>query len=312
MMVCVRTVSLLGCLLGGTPNVASFDLFLVIGIGALITPRYRNYTINSNKPIVSVDYFIQFFHVENSVPPVLNTLKNTGDAKNSMSEETSPLTRLMQTEGFKPFSGPDAFRVLSKAKARLNMEKVEMDDILKAVSSLGFILETETALIYALQDQICTRCGWCCTENTSLRASKDELKRIAEHKKRSYKKLKKSIRARPNKDGTMRVTRHPCPFYEDGCSVYPVRPGVCRSFPTNMILSSLAGDGSYPDKCEISDDLLAELVIKRALEEKMSRENPELMRSIAKKKRDEMSRLSQMPQAQRLQHLISRYRSSLR
>ena len=249
---------------------------------------------------------------EPSPPGPSTPLKTMGDARKSMSEETSPLTRLMQTEGFKPFSGPDAFRVLSKAKARLNLEKVEIDDILKAVSSLGFILETEMALIYALQDQICTRCGWCCTENTSLRASKDELKRIAEHKKRSYKKLKKRIRARPNKDGTMRVTRHPCPFYEDGCSVYAVRPGVCRSYPTNMILSSLAGDGPYPDKCEISDDLLAEIVIKRALEEKMSRENPELMRSMAEKKRDEMNRLSQMTQAQRLQHLVSRYRSSLR
>ena len=218
----------------------------------------------------------------------------------------------MQTEGFKPFSGPDAFRVLAKAKERLNLEKMEMDDILKAVSSLGFLVETEIALIYALQDQICTRCGWCCTENTPLRAPKDELKRIAGYKKSSYKKLKKRIRARPNKDGTMRVMRHPCPFYADGCSVYQVRPGVCRSYPTNMILSSLSGDGSYPAKCEISDDLLAEIVIKRALEEKMSRENPELMKEIAEKKREELSRLSQMTQGQRFQHLVSRHRARLK
>ena len=215
---------------------------------------------------------------------------------------------LMQAEGFKPFSGPDAFRVLAKAKERFNMEKMEMDDILKAVSSLGFLMETEIALIYVLQDQICSRCGWCCTENTSLRASKDELKRIVAYKKSSYKKLKKRIKARPNKDGTMRVTRHPCPFYQDGCSVYSIRPGMCRSYPVNMILSSLAGDGPYPSKCEISDDLMAELVIKRALEEKMSRENPELMKELAEKKRDEMSRLSQMTQAQRFQHLVSRHR----
>lgn len=229
-----------------------------------------------------------------------------------MSEETSPLTRLMQTEGFKPFSGPDAFRVLSKAKERLNLDKMEMDDILNAVSSLGFLMETEIALIYALQDQICTRCGWCCTENTPLNAPKDELKRIAAFKKSSYKKLKKRIRARPNRDGTMRLTRHPCPFHGDGCSVYPVRPGVCRSYPTNMILASLAGNGPYPDKCEISDDLLAELVIKRALEEKMARETPELMKEIADKKREEMSRLSQMTQAQRFQHLVSRHRARLK
>jgi Fe-S-cluster containining protein len=229
-----------------------------------------------------------------------------------MSEETSPLTRLMQTEGFKPFSGPDAFRVLNKAKERLNLEKMEMDDILKAVSSLGFLMETEIALIYALQEQICTRCGWCCTENTPFNAPKDELKRIADFKKSSYKKLKKRIRARPNRDGTMRVTRRPCPFYGDDCSVYQVRPGVCRSFPTNMILSSLAGNGRYPDKCEISDKLMAELVIKRALEEKMSRDTPELMAEIADKKREEMGRLSQMPQAERFRFLVSRHRERLR
>jgi len=210
----------------------------------------------------------------------------------------------MQAEGFKPFSGPDAFRVLAKAKERLNLEKMEMDDILKAVSSLGSLMETEIALIYALQDQICTRCGWCCTENTALRASKDELKNIAAFKKR--------IKARPRKDRTLRVTRHPCPFYEDGCSVYQIRPGVCRSYPTSMILSALAGDGPYPDKCEISDDLLAELVIKRALEEKMSRENPELIKELADKKRDEMSRLSQMTQAQRFQYLVKHHRDRLK
>lgn len=229
-----------------------------------------------------------------------------------MSEETSPLTRLMQAEGFKPFSGPDAFRVLAKAKERLNLEKMEMDDILKAVSSLGSLMETEIALIYALQDQICTRCGWCCTENTSLRVSKDELKNIAAFKKSSYKKLKKRIRARPRKDRTLRVTRHPCPFYEDGCSVYQIRPGVCRSYPTSKILSALAGGGPYPDKCEISDDLLAELVIKRALEEKMSRENPELIKELTDKKRDEMGRLSQMTQAQRFQYLVKHHRDRLK
>lgn len=230
-----------------------------------------------------------------------------------MSEASSPLMRLMQTEGFKPFSGPHAFRVLEKAKSRLDLDKVEMNDLLLAVSSLGLLLETEMALIYALQDQICTRCGNCCTENTSLRAQKQELKQIAEFKSISYKKLKKKIKARPRKDGSMRVTRRPCPFYENGCSVYHIRPGVCRSYPTNKLLAALAGGyNQYPENCEIADDLLAELVIKRALEEKMYRENPELMKDIAEKKRDELNRLSGMNQTQRLQFLVNRYQKTLR
>ena len=222
------------------------------------------------------------------------------------------MMRLMQTEGFKPFSGPHAFRVLEKAKARLNLEKVDMNDLLLAVSSLGLLLETEMALIYALQDQICTKCGKCCTENTSLRAQKQELKRIAEVKSISYKKLKKKVKARPKKNGTLTVSRRPCPFYEDGCSVYDVRPGVCRAYPTNKLLSALGGGyNEYPVKCEIADDLLAELVIKRALEEKMFRENPKVMKDIADKKRDEMSKLAGMNQTQRLQFLVNRYQKNL-
>lgn len=223
------------------------------------------------------------------------------------------MMKLMQTEGFKPFSGPHAFRVLEKAKSRLNLEKVEMNDLLKAVSSLGLLLETEMALIYALQDQICTRCGNCCTENTSLKAQKLELKQIAERKGSSYKKLKKKIKARPRKDGTMRVSRRPCPFYEDGCSVYDIRPGVCRAYPTNKLLAALGGGyNQYPVNCEISDDLLAEIVIKRALEEKMFRENPELMASLAEKKRDEIGKMSGMNQTQRLQFLVNRYQKNLK
>ena len=229
-----------------------------------------------------------------------------------MSEEPSPLMKLMQTEGFKPFSGPHAFRVLEHAKARLNLEKVEMNDLLKAVSSLGLLLETEMALIYALQDQICTRCGNCCTENRSLKTQKLELKSIAEFKNTSYKKLKKKIKARPLNDGTMRVSRRPCPFYDDGCSVYKVRPGVCRAYPTNDLLAALGGTGPYPESCEISDDLLAEIVIKRALEEKMFRENPELMASLVEKKRGELGKMSGMDQTQRLQYLVKRYQKNLK
>ena len=229
-----------------------------------------------------------------------------------MSEASSPLMRLMQNEGFKPFSGPHAFRVLEKAKARLNLDKVEMNDLLLAVSSLGLLLETEMALIYSLQDQICTQCGNCCTENTSLRAQKQELKRIAEAKSISYKKLKKKIKARPKKNGTMTVSRRPCPFYEKGCSVYDIRPGVCRAYPTNKLLAALAGGyNQYPEKCEIADDLLAELVIKRALEEKMFRENPEVMKNIAEKKREELNKMAGMNQTQRLQFLVNRYQKNL-
>ena len=79
-----------------------------------------------------------------------------------------------------------------------------------------------------------------------------------------------------------------------------------------MILIALAGsDNLYPEKCEIADDLLAELVIKRALEEKMYRENPELMKEISEKKKVEIKMLSGMNQQQRFQFLVNRYQKNL-
>ncbi len=229
-----------------------------------------------------------------------------------MDEQKSPLMRLMQTEGFKPFSGTDAIRVYRKAKERLNMEAVNENDLLNAVSSLGALLETEIAMIYALQDQICTGCGVCCRDYVSLKVQKNELKQIAEYKKTSYKELKKQIKATPRKDGSLRITRKPCPFHDgQQCSVYPFRPVECRAYPAKQLLKSLGGRASYPDECEISDDLLVEVAIKRAVEEKMYRENPELLKELAEKKKVELQRMRGMTQSQRLTYLTQRYQNTL-
>ena len=229
-----------------------------------------------------------------------------------MEPQLSPLMKIMQTEGFKPFSGPDAIRVYQKAKNRLNMENMQENDLLNAVSSLGVLLETEIALMYALQDQICTSCGNCCLDNKSLRVQKTELKQIAEYKKTSYKKLKKQIRARPRKDGSFLISRRPCPFYEgELCTVYPVRPARCRSYPVSDLLKSLAGNPKYPENCEISDELLVEIAIKRSLEEKIHRENPEIIKDLAEKKKQDLKRLNGMTQDQRLTYLTQRYQTTM-
>ena len=229
-----------------------------------------------------------------------------------MDEQQSPLMRLMQTDGFKPFSGSDAIRVYGKARERLNMDKVEEDDLLKAVSSLGVLLETEIALLYALQDKLCTNCGVCCTENRPMRLTKIELKQIAEKQNISYKKLKKQIHARPNNNGTFTISRKPCAFYKDGCTIYNFRPPICRSYPASKLLKALGGKGKYPEECPISDDLLVELVIKRALEEKMHRENPELMQELAEKKQRDLQSLRGLTQSQRLAYLAKRYQRNLK
>ncbi len=120
---------------------------------------------------------------------------------------------------------------------------------------MGFLLETEIALMYALQDQICTRCGNCCTENKSLRLQKTELEQIAKYRKTSYKQIKKQTHAVPRGDGSMRISRRPCPFHDgELCTVYPLRPAECRSYPASDIMKSIGGKGEYPESCEISDD----------------------------------------------------------
>ena len=239
-------------------------------------------------------------------------LKNHNKAIEPMKEQPSPLMKLMQTEGFKPFSGPDAIRVYQKAKTRLNMENIREDDLLNAVSSLGALLETEIALMYALQDQICTNCGKCCTENKPIRVQKTEIKQIAKYRKTSYKKIKKETRARPRKDGSFSISRRPCPFHEgELCTVYEVRPAQCRSYPVNILLKSLGGKTKYPEKCELSDKLLVEIAIKRSLEEKIQRENPDLMKDLAEKKKQDLQRLDGMTQDQRLTYLTQRYQNTM-
>ncbi len=239
-------------------------------------------------------------------------LKNYNQAIEQMEEQLSPLMKLMQTEGFKPFSGPDAIRVYQKAKTRLNMESIREDDLLNAVSSLGVLLETEIALMYALQDQICTNCGKCCTDNKSLRVPKTELKQIAKYRKTSYKQIKKETRARPRKDGSFSISRRPCPFHEgEICTIYQVRPAQCRSYPVNGLLKSLAGKTKYPETCNISDELLVEIAIKRSLEEKIHRESPELMKELADKKKNDLQHLDGMTQDQRLTYLTQRYQNTM-
>jgi hypothetical protein len=67
----------------------------------------------------------------------------------------------------------------------------------------------------------------------------------------------------------------------------------------------------YPSECEISDDLLVEIAVKRALEEKMHKENPELMKELAEKKKRDLGRLGGMNQSQRLAYLVNRYQKTL-
>ncbi|OGD55531.1 hypothetical protein A3K78_10310 [Candidatus Bathyarchaeota archaeon RBG_13_52_12] len=224
--------------------------------------------------------------------------------------EKSPLDRLLARTDFKPFSGRHAFRVLELSRKKLMMPPVRDDDVLKAVSSLGLILETEVAMIVAIQETLCKRCGNCCSNRVHLRFRKEELKGVADYLHVEYKRLKDQLKATPMGDGTF-IIAQPCSFLRNSlCSVYPVRPGTCRGYPSTDLLTSM-GRGAPFDGCPIADDLLAEIVVKRALEEQMWRDHPEELKAMAEKRRVDLEKLASLPERERMKLLTKGYAKNL-
>ncbi len=228
-----------------------------------------------------------------------------------MGAEKSPLDRLLARPDFKPFSGRHAFRVLYMAKRKLNIPPVDEADVLKAVSSLGIMLETEVAMMVALQQTLCMRCGDCCRKRGQIRVKKEELQTIADAFHMEYKRLKDRVKATPLGDGTFAITQ-PCPFLKGNmCGIYSVRPGTCRGYPANDLLTSMGNENPFED-CHIADPLLAEVVVKRVLEEQMWKQHPEELKEMAEKRRGELARLEGMSQAERMKLLTEGYARALR
>jgi Fe-S-cluster containining protein len=227
-----------------------------------------------------------------------------------MSEERSPLDRLLARQDFKPFAGRHAFRVLEFSKRRLKTPPVREEDILKAVSSLGVVLETEVAMIVALQQQLCTRCGNCCRGRGAIRLSKGELQGVADYLHVEYKRLKDQMRAAPMGDGTFLVSQ-PCRLLRGNtCTAYPARPGTCRGYPASELLATMGSNRTFDD-CPIADQLLAEVVVKRVLEEQMWREHPEELKALAERRRGELAGLAELPQGERMRRLVEGYSRSI-
>jgi len=225
--------------------------------------------------------------------------------------EKSPLDRLLTRTDFKPFSGRHAFRVLELSRKKLKIPPVRDDDALKAVSSLGLIMETEVAMIVAMQETLCNRCGNCCRNRVHLRFRKDELQGVANYLHVEYKRLKDQLRVTPMGDGTFVIVQ-PCSFLKNKlCAIYPVRPGTCSGYPVNDLLTIMGRRASL-DGCPIADDLLAEVVVKRVLEEQMWSEHPEELMAIAEKRKEELAKLASLQQEKRMRLLTKGYTKTRR
>lgn len=79
----------------------------------------------------------------------------------------------------------------------------------------------------------CQQCGACCTGDPGIvRVHKKEIKRIARFLSMQVSSLvekylaplKDNFSVREDQDGR-------CYFYQNGCTIYPVRPGQCQTFP---------------------------------------------------------------------------------
>lgn len=85
-------------------------------------------------------------------------------------------------------------------------------------------------------DWVCQRSGACCTSPVGM--TEGEWARVR------MEAPTVPVEVQPTFDGRVDVSRPgggPCAFYEGGCTVYPVRPGVCRAFGCFGTTDGVAG-----------------------------------------------------------------------
>jgi len=218
--------------------------------------------------------------------------------------------RYFHADGFFPFVGPIADLIKKRARKRLNLSE-ELDELIEAgVMSLSAISETELAMTFTLQDEYCEKCGNCCRLCNPLVVSKEELKEIADYLRLSYKKLKKGNKIFPrgrDYPGLFNIPAAPCPFLiRNSCSIYEVRPSVCRIFPMGWAMTRLfQGKGlMVPKKCAAIENILVELATARLSIELLYREKPELLDKIAEQSKLKYDNAFSKPLDERMQTLI--------
>jgi Fe-S-cluster containining protein len=95
----------------------------------------------------------------------------------------------------------------------------------------------DVALLLKMQDRWCERCGECCRRNTPIALARSDAERISRYLRMPYKKFKQRFRIVPVGNSKFHMPASPCPFLEGNlCSIYPVRPQVCRLYPAIDII----------------------------------------------------------------------------
>jgi Fe-S-cluster containining protein len=111
------------------------------------------------------------------------------------------------------------------------------NDIKKAVEKFG-LTPFDIAFLAKMQNEWCTKCGECCRQCTPINMSREEIETLACAVGLPYKKFKRKYRLTPRGNGTFDMPAAPCPFLKGNlCSVYHVRPLVCRFFPAGKAIA---------------------------------------------------------------------------
>lgn len=78
----------------------------------------------------------------------------------------------------------------------------------------------------------CTQCGHCCTTEGYVWVNRNEIRRIAEHLDISQAEFgRRYVRLVSGRRALIDRSDGACIFWDEGCTVYPVRPGQCSTFP---------------------------------------------------------------------------------
>jgi len=105
----------------------------------------------------------------------------------------------------------------------------------------------------------CQRCGDCC-KASPIAILSVEAKTIADYLGVSH----RSVKDMANCKGGKGHLPQPCPYYDNECKVYPVRPSICKSYP---LLSPYWVDGirylSISVLCKGTEEICKNLIQQR-------------------------------------------------
>jgi hypothetical protein len=96
--------------------------------------------------------------------------------------------------------------------------------------------EKAEKLIELQEKTECQRCGHCCTQTENIVLTPYDLKMIAWQHHQTIDRARAHFTRIIDRDHAIRGIKKtlPCMFYDPllpGCSIYEIRPAVCRTFP---------------------------------------------------------------------------------